>query len=150
MKIINYLLLINLIFFKVSYADINNEFEIWKKNFKSLALSKGISENTFNLTIKDDSSSTSALALQGPNSRKILNVVAQDSLDQLKFFWMVNTKIGDCNVLISRTGYTGDLGYELWIEPKDSLTVWDTLIEKGIRHLDPNVKPFYPLFSKKI
>lgn len=84
-----------------------------------------------NLTIKDDSSSTSALALQGPNSRKILNVVAQDSLDQLKFFWMVNTKIGDCNVLISRTGYTGDLGYELWIEPKDSLTVWDTLIEKG-------------------
>ena len=84
-----------------------------------------------NLTIKDDSSSTSALALQGPNSRKILNVVAQDSLDQLKFFWMVNTKIGDCNVLISRTGYTGDLGYELWIDPKDSLTVWDTLIEKG-------------------
>ena len=53
MKIIKYLLLINLIFFKVSYADINNEFEIWKKNFKSLALSKGISENTFNLTIKD-------------------------------------------------------------------------------------------------
>lgn len=84
-----------------------------------------------NLTIKDDSSSTSALALQGPNSRKILNVVAKDSLDQLKFFWMVNTKIGDCNVLISRTGYTGDLGYELWIEPKDSLTVWDTLIDKG-------------------
>ena len=84
-----------------------------------------------NLTIKDDSSSTSALALQGPNSRKILNVVAKDSLDQLKFFWMVNTKIGGCNVLISRTGYTGDLGYELWIDPKDSLTVWDTLIEKG-------------------
>ena len=84
-----------------------------------------------NLTIKDDSSSTSALALQGPNSRKILNIVAKDSLDQLKFFWMVNTKIGDCNVLISRTGYTGDLGYELWIDPKDSLTVWDTLIEKG-------------------
>ena len=53
MKIINYLLLINLIFFKVSYADINNEFEIWKKDFKNLALSKGISENIFNLTIKN-------------------------------------------------------------------------------------------------
>ena len=84
-----------------------------------------------NLTIQDDSSSTAALALQGPNSRKILNVVAKDSLDQLKFFWMINTQIGDCNVLISRTGYTGDLGYELWIEPKDSLKVWDTLIEQG-------------------
>ena len=84
-----------------------------------------------NLSIKDDSSKTAALALQGPNSRKILNVVAKDSLDQLKFFYMINTQIGNCNVLISRTGYTGDLGYELWIEPKDSLTVWDTLIEKG-------------------
>jgi len=84
-----------------------------------------------NLSIKDDSSKTAALALQGPNSRKILNVVAKDSLDQLKFFYMINTQIGNCNVLISRTGYTGDLGYELWIDPKDSLTVWDTLIDKG-------------------
>ena len=84
-----------------------------------------------NLSIKDDSSKTAALALQGPNSRKILNVVAKDSLDQLKFFYMINTQIENCNVLISRTGYTGDLGYELWIDPKDSLTVWDTLIDKG-------------------
>ena len=84
-----------------------------------------------NLSIKDDSSKTAALALQGPNSRKILNVVAKDSLDKLKFFYMINTQIGNCNVLISRTGYTGDLGYELWINPKDSLTVWDTLIDKG-------------------
>ena len=84
-----------------------------------------------NLSIEDDSSKTAALALQGPNSRKILNVVAKDSLDQLKFFYMINTQIGNCNVLISRTGYTGDLGYELWIDPKDSLTVWDTLIDKG-------------------
>ena len=83
------------------------------------------------LTIKDDSASTAALALQGPNSRKILNEVANDSLDQLKFFWMINTKIGDCNVSISRTGYTGDLGYEIWIHPDDSLKVWDILMDKG-------------------
>ena len=83
------------------------------------------------LNIKDDSKSTAALALQGPNSRKILNVVAKDSLDQLKFFWMLNTYIGDCPVSISRTGYTGDLGYEIWIDPKDALTVWDILLEKG-------------------
>ena len=83
------------------------------------------------LNIKDDSKSTAALALQGPNSRKILNVVAKDSLDQLKFFWMLNTYIGDCPVSISRTGYTGDLGYEIWIDPDNALTVWDMLLEKG-------------------
>ena len=84
-----------------------------------------------NLEIKDDSISTAALALQGPNSRKILNVVSKDSLDQLKFFWMINTYIKDCPVTISRTGYTGDLGYEIWIDPKNALTVWDILLEKG-------------------
>ena len=84
-----------------------------------------------NLKIKDDSKSTAALALQGPNSRKILNAVANDSLDQLKFFWMIHTYIKDCPVSISRTGYTGDLGFEIWIDPKDALTVWDILLEKG-------------------
>ena len=84
-----------------------------------------------NLEIKDDSTSTAALALQGPNSRKILNTVANDSLDHLKFFWMIDTYIGDCPVSISRTGYTGDLGYEIWIDPNNALTVWDILLEKG-------------------
>ena len=83
------------------------------------------------LTINDDSKNTAALALQGPNSRKILNTVSKDSLDQLKFFWIMKTKIGNCNVSISRTGYTGDLGYEIWIDPKDALVIWDILIEQG-------------------
>ena len=83
------------------------------------------------LEIEDDSTSTAALALQGPNSRKILNIVANDSLDHLKFFWMIHTYIGDCPVSISRTGYTGDLGYEIWIDPDNALTVWDILLEKG-------------------
>ena len=83
------------------------------------------------LTITDDSSTTAALALQGPNSRSILNAVASDSLDKLKFFWMMDTNLGDMPVSISRTGYTGDLGYEIWMNPKDALSVWDLLIEKG-------------------
>ncbi|MAH97914.1 MAG: hypothetical protein CMA12_01005 [Euryarchaeota archaeon] len=84
-----------------------------------------------NLEIKDDSTNTAALALQGPNSRKILNAVTNDSLDHLKFFWMIDTYIHNCPVSISRTGYTGDLGFEIWIDPKDALTVWDILLEKG-------------------
>ena len=83
------------------------------------------------LAISDDSSTTAALALQGPNSRDILNAVAKETLDDLKFFWMKNTRFGDIPVSISRTGYTGDLGYEIWMDPSDALLVWDMLIEKG-------------------
>ena len=83
------------------------------------------------LTIRDDSKTTAALALQGPNSRAILNSIASDSLDSLKFFWMMDTQFHDISVTISRTGYTGDLGYEIWIDPKDALSVWDLLMDKG-------------------
>ena len=83
------------------------------------------------LTIRDDSKTTAALALQGPNSRAILNSIASDSLDSLKFFWMMNTQFDDISVTISRTGYTGDLGYEIWMDPKDALSVWDLLMDKG-------------------
>ena len=83
------------------------------------------------LTISDESTTTAALALQGPNSRDVLNAVANETLDDLKFFWMMDTKFGDIPVSISRTGYTGDLGYEIWMDKKNALLVWDLLIEKG-------------------
>ena len=83
------------------------------------------------LTISDDSVNTAALAIQGPNSRDILNAVSSDSLNNLKFFWMMNTNFGDMPVSISRTGYTGDLGYEIWMNPNDALFIWDLLLEKG-------------------
>ena len=83
------------------------------------------------LTISDDSVNTAALALQGPNSRAILNIVSSDSLDSLKFFWMMETRFDDIPVSISRTGYTGDLGYEIWMDSKDALSVWDLLMDKG-------------------
>ena len=84
-----------------------------------------------NLTILDDSVTTAAVALQGPNSRDILNAVSSDSLDSLKFFWMMDTMFNNIPVSISRTGYTGDLGYEIWMNPNDALFIWDLLLEKG-------------------
>jgi aminomethyltransferase len=83
------------------------------------------------LTITDDSKTTAALALQGPNSRTILNFIASDTLDNLKFFWMMETRFGDIPVSISRTGYTGDLGYEIWMDSNDALSVWDLFMDKG-------------------
>lgn len=84
-----------------------------------------------NVNVKDDSFSTAALALQGPNSRAILNSISTHSLDKLRFFWMMETTFGNIPVSISRTGYTGDLGYEIWINPNDALKVWDLLMDKG-------------------
>lgn len=75
--------------------------------------------------IEDVSESVAALALQGPASRAIL-----DDID-LKYFRLAKTKIGGIPVTVSRTGYTGDLGYEIWVDHKHALELWDHLIEKG-------------------
>jgi len=83
------------------------------------------------VVVNDDSFSTAALALQGPNSRAILNSVSSKTLDTLKFFWMMETTFGNIPVSISRTGYTGDLGYEIWMNPNDAIAVWDLLMDKG-------------------
>ena len=81
--------------------------------------------------ISDDSRKTAALALQGPNSREILNTISSYSLDGLKYFWLMETKLKGLSVTISRTGYTGDLGYEIWINPSKAIELWDFLMEAG-------------------
>jgi glycine cleavage system T protein (aminomethyltransferase) len=75
--------------------------------------------------VEDVSESIAALALQGPASRAIL-----DDID-LKYFRLAKTRLGGIAVTISRTGYTGDLGYELWVQKSEALPLWDYLIQKG-------------------
>lgn len=92
-----------------------------------------IDRNAFGLkvSVEDVSDGLGALALQGPLSRTILNQVAEHSVDGLKYFRVMPTRIAGIPVDISRTGYTGDLGYELWIPAADAVKVWDRLIEAG-------------------
>ena len=80
------------------------------------------------VTIKDVSESMAALALQGPASRAILGDL------ELKYFRLAKTDVGGIPVTVSRTGYTGDLGYEIWLEKDKALAVWDALIEAGTPH----------------
>ena len=89
--------------------------------------------NAFRLDVQmeDVSDEIGALALQGPLSRAILNAVAEQSLDGLKYFRLMDNRIAGVNIQISRTGYTGDLGYELWIPRAGALAVWDALMETG-------------------
>jgi aminomethyltransferase len=72
-----------------------------------------------------------ALSLQGPNSRVILNRVAVDPVDGLKYFRLMQNMLEEVPVTISRTGYTGDLGYEIWLDAAYGLHVWDLLIGAG-------------------
>jgi aminomethyltransferase len=81
--------------------------------------------------IEDISEKVAALALQGPTSGKLLKSAADADIANLKYFRMTSGKIAGVPVDISRTGYTGDLGYEIWVPWNDAVTVWDTLMEKG-------------------
>ena len=81
--------------------------------------------------ITEVTDSVAALSFQGPNSRVILNRVADDPVDGLKYFRLMQNKVDGIPVTISRTGYTGDLGFEIWMDAKDALTIWDALMDAG-------------------
>ena len=82
-------------------------------------------------TIEEISARTAALALQGPLSRTILEQLSPANFRGLKYFRLVHTTVHDIPVTISRTGYTGDLGYELWVDAERAVALWDALIEGG-------------------
>jgi aminomethyltransferase len=85
----------------------------------------------FDVEISDVSERMSALSLQGPTSREVLKQCSDADMDALKYFRLTNAKIDGSDVRISRTGYTGDLGYELWCDTSDSLKIWDALMSTG-------------------
>ena len=81
--------------------------------------------------IEDISQQVAALALQGPTSGRLLRAVADAELANLKYFRVTRGSIAGVPVEISRTGYTGDLGYEIWIPWERAPKVWDVLMEQG-------------------
>jgi len=81
--------------------------------------------------IEDISEQTAALALQGPASASLLKTVAEADITNLKYFRKTSATIAGVAVDISRTGYTGDLGYEIWIPWDQAVKVWDALMDKG-------------------
>jgi aminomethyltransferase len=83
------------------------------------------------VNIEDISEQVAALALQGPTSGKLLHAVAEANIANLKYFRVTHGKIAGVQVDISRTGYTGDLGFEIWMPWKDAVKVWDELTKKG-------------------
>jgi len=83
------------------------------------------------VNIEDITEQVAALALQGPTSGRLLNAVAEANITNLKYFRVAHGKIAGVPVDISRTGYTGDLGFEIWMPWRDAVKVWDALNVKG-------------------
>ncbi len=84
--------------------------------------------STMDVQIEDISERTAALALQGATSARLLRTVADADISNLKYFRMISGRIAGVPVDISRTGYTGDLGYEIWVDWKDAVKVWELAV----------------------
>jgi aminomethyltransferase len=83
------------------------------------------------VVVEEVSEEIAALALQGPTSAGLLRAAASANLEALKYFRLTTGSIAGVKVDISRTGYTGDLGYEIWMPAQDAVRVWDGLMEHG-------------------
>jgi aminomethyltransferase len=81
--------------------------------------------------IEDVSEVTAALALQGPTAGAILQSLG---VPALKYFRLAAAKLRDIPVTVSRTGYTGDLGFEIWVDRAHAVALWDMLMEAGRGH----------------
>jgi aminomethyltransferase len=85
----------------------------------------------FRVTIEDVSDAIAALSIQGPTSRDVVNVASDGAAEKLGFFRLRAGKIAGADVVVSRTGYTGDLGYEIWMQNDDAIRVYDALSATG-------------------
>jgi aminomethyltransferase len=88
----------------------------------------------FDVAIEDVTEAVAAVALQGPLSRAVLEIATGEPFDDLRYFRRRPSKLAGIEIDVSRTGYTGDLGYELWIPAEHALEAWDALIAAGRPH----------------
>lgn len=83
------------------------------------------------VAVEEETDSVAALALQGPLSRDVLETATGESFGDLRYFRRRSSRVGAIDIDVSRTGYTGDLGYELWVAADQALELWDAVSEAG-------------------
>lgn len=89
----------------------------------------------FDVSITKETHDIAALAVQGPTAFSVLSEAGFERLSALKPFGITSTELAGIPLTVSRTGFTGDLGYELWMQPEDALAVWDAIFgvkERGL------------------
>jgi len=92
-----------------------------------------LEDNAFGMQVEveDVTDAWGGLSLQGPTSRDLLQSLCGTDLSGLRYFRLIEDKVAGVPARISRTGYTGDLGYEIFVEPRDAGALWDGLMERG-------------------
>jgi aminomethyltransferase len=83
------------------------------------------------VSIVDETHDIAALAVQGPTSYSVMKNLGLDGIENLKPFGLMNVDFNGTDLMVSRTGFTGDLGYELWISTDKAETLWDALFDAG-------------------
>ena len=98
-----------------------------EKAWKHLVDAKG----GINIRLRDISDDIGLLALQGPKAQEIMQPLTDRDLEQVKYYRFVSGKVAGVGCFISRTGYTGEDGFELYCRATDTGTLWDALVEAG-------------------
>lgn len=88
----------------------------------------------FDVDIRDETHDVAAVSFQGPTTCEVLKAMGLEEIETLKPFDLRVYPFEGGELMVSRTGYTGDLGYELWTDPSRALALWDRLFESGQRH----------------
>lgn len=85
----------------------------------------------YDVTVEDSTARLAALSIQGPTSRSVVRALAGSSVDSLRFFRFTRATIDGLDAIVSRTGYTGDLGYEIWVDSGAAVVLWDAALAAG-------------------
>ncbi|MDA0707061.1 MAG: aminomethyltransferase family protein [Proteobacteria bacterium] len=85
----------------------------------------------FDVSVTEETAEVAGLAVQGPTSYSVLKNMGIKGLDELKLFGLMHVDFEGAELMVSRTGFTGDLGYELWIQPDKATALWDALFAAG-------------------
>ena len=88
----------------------------------------------FEVEIEEVTEAIAALSLQGPTACATLKALGLPGIENLKPFELVQMAVDGIALMVSRTGFTGDLGYELWLDPADAVALWDRLMAAGRPH----------------
>ena len=91
------------------------------------------------VSVEDITEAYAIMAFQGPYSRDVLQRLTKADVDGLKYFSLMDIELAGLPITLSRTGYTGDLGYELWVEPEKAVPLWDAIFEVGQEY---RIRPF--------
>ncbi|MCS6902863.1 MAG: glycine cleavage system aminomethyltransferase GcvT [Candidatus Bipolaricaulota bacterium] len=105
----------------VNAANTEKDFEWVQKNAAALS----------DVTVRNVSADYAQIAIQGPKAQELLQPLVELSLREMKYYWAVRTRLWDESVLLSRTGYTGEDGFEVYASPKIAQCLWDELLKAG-------------------